>query len=46
MIFCHDYNNRMYFGVKKAIDRYEKEIGAKLKKVPIADQGGTLIIMK
>lgn len=45
MIFVHDYNNKKLFGVKKAIEQYEKEIG-KLNKVPLGDWGGTLIIIK
>lgn len=46
VIFVHDYNNRYLEGVKKAIQTYEEEIGNILMKVPIADQGGTLIIYK
>lgn len=46
VIFIHDYNNRMYFGVKKAIERFEYKIGHSLYGVPIADQGGTLIVTK
>lgn len=45
-IFLHDYNNRFLGGVKKAIQRYENELGKNLKKVPLCDEGGTLIILK
>ena len=45
-IFVHDYNNRFLGGVKDAVKEYEKEIGQYLMKVPIADEGGTLIILK
>ena len=45
-IFVHDYNNRFFYGVKEAIKKYEKEIEENLHKVPIADQGGTIIIQK
>lgn len=45
-IFVHDYNNRFLGGVKDAVKKYESEIGQYLKKVPIADEGGTLIIIK
>ncbi len=45
-IFLHDYNNRFLGGIKKAVQRYEGEIGMKLKKVPICDEGGTIIIVK
>ena len=44
-IFVHDYNNSSLEEVKKAIEKYEQEFG-KLKKVPIADEAGTLIIVK
>ena len=46
MIFVHDYNNRYLEGVKVAVHRYENEIGIKLKKVPLADEGGTVIVVK
>lgn len=46
MIFIHDYNNRYLEGVKIAIHRYENEIGVKLRKVPLADEGGTIVIVK
>lgn len=45
-IFIHDYNTQYLKGVKNAVDRFEKEIGCKLKKVPLADRAGTLIIIK
>lgn len=45
-IFLHDYNNSGLKGVKTAVRRYEKELNALLAKVPIADEGGTLVIMK
>lgn len=45
-IFVHDYNNRFLEGVKDAVKGYEREIGQYLIKVPIADEGGTLIILK
>lgn len=45
-IFIHDYNTQYLKGVKNAVDRFEKEIGCKLKKVPLADRAGTLIIVK
>lgn len=44
VIFLHDYNNRFFFGVKRAVKKYEREIGKKLNSIPIADQGGTLVI--
>ena len=45
-IFLHDYNNYFLEGVKKAVDRFEEEIGKRLIKVPFADEGGTLVICK
>lgn len=45
-IFVHDYNTYFLDGIKTAVKRYEDEMGARLKKVPIADRAGTLIIMK
>lgn len=45
-IFIHDYNNHFLEGVKKAVATFEEEIGFILKKVPIADEGGTLIVVK
>ena len=45
-IFVHDYNNSFLHGVKKAVDKYEETIGETLVRMPIADEGGTLIILK
>lgn len=45
-IFLHDYNNYFLEGVKLAVRTYEKEIEEQIHKVPIADEGGTLIIVK
>lgn len=44
-LFVHEYNDLLFQGVKKAIEEYEKNYG-KLKIVPIADVGGTGIIIK
>lgn len=44
-IFLHDYNNNEIFGVKKAIVEYERKY-ERLKKVPISDGGGTLVVAK
>lgn len=44
-IFIHDYNDIWLGGVKKAVERYERQFG-ELKKVPIADGSGTLVIVK
>lgn len=45
-IFVHDYNNRFLGGVKKAVNTYEKEIGRVVCKLPLADEGGTLVVLR
>lgn len=45
-IFIHDYNSAYLVGVRKAVLRYELDLGTKLNKVPIADRAGTLVIVK
>lgn len=45
-IFVHDYNNYLLEGVTEAVIAYEREIGQRLMKVPLADEGGTLVICK
>lgn len=45
-IFIHDYNNRFLEGVKIAVKKYEDEMGCRLKKIPLADEGGTLVVVK
>lgn len=45
-IFIHDYNNSTLKGVQKAVQRYERDEKVLLKKVPIADWAGTLVIVK
>lgn len=45
-IFVHDYNNRFLGGVKEAVNAYEDEIGISLLKVPLVDEGGTLVVVK
>ena len=44
-IFVHDYNNKDFAGIRKAIIEIEKEFGT-IKKVPLSDQGGTIILCK
>ena len=43
-IMLHDYNSYLH-GVKKAVDRFEKEQG-RIVRVPIPDAAGSLIIEK
>lgn len=45
-IFVHDYSDPSLKGVKTAVDAYQKEAGKPLCKVPIADRGGTLVIVE
>ena len=44
-IFVHDYNNILLTGVKRAVEKYQQNHGL-LKIVPLADVGGTLVIVK
>ncbi len=44
-IFVHDYNSSL-LGVERAVDRFEKEEGICLCKMPLCDANGTLVIMK
>lgn len=45
-IMIHDYNTYFLDGVKKAVERYEQKLGVSLKKVPIADRAGTVVVVK
>ena len=45
-IFIHDYHNHCFFGIGKAVERFEQEFGMRLIKVPLPDEGGTLVITK
>ncbi len=42
-LLLHDYNNPMLPGVRRALERYEKELG-RLRAVPLCDVNGTLVI--
>lgn len=44
-IMLHDYNN-LVASAQKAVQRYEKDRGIRLPKVPICDAQGSLIITK
>lgn len=46
MIFLHDYNTFYLQGIKLAVARFETENKIKLKKIPLADRAGTLVIIK
>ena len=45
VIFVHDYNNKDFGGIKEAISELEKAFG-RVYKIPISDQGGTMILCK
>lgn len=45
-IFIHDYNHISLRGARIAVDLYQKEIGHTICKIPIADWGGTLVVVK
>ena len=45
VIFVHDYNNKAFGGIKKAISELESEFG-RVYRIPISDQGGTMILCK
>lgn len=46
VIFLHDYNSAYLHGVRNAVKRYEAKNNLQLKKVPLADRAGTLVIIK
>jgi O-methyltransferase len=45
IIILHDYNNRRFGGVKKAVETYESEHG-RLPLVPLCDLHGTAVIIR
>lgn len=42
-LLLHDYNNPKFPGVKRAVERYEAEVGL-LRAVPLCDVNGTLVV--
>lgn len=44
-IFAHDYNNKDFAGIKQAVLELEQEFG-RIYKIPISDEGGTIILCK
>lgn len=46
ILYIHDYNSSHLSGVKRAVERYEKNKHILLKKIPLADQCGTLVVIK
>ncbi len=45
-IFIHDYNTYFLEGIRIAVEKYENILGKQLKKIPLADRAGTLVIIK
>lgn len=45
-IFIHDYNNAEFSGVKKALKDAEEYLNVKMLFVPLADEGGTVVLCK
>ncbi len=45
-LMLHDYNSVNLAGVKRAVQRYEKDMQIRLPKVPLCDIGGTLVLCK
>lgn len=45
-MFIHDYNYGYFDCIRKALWRYEKENNIKLRKVPICDAIGTVVVVK
>lgn len=46
VIFLHDYNSQFLTGVKEAVKQYEEDYDIVMKKMPLADRAGTLVIVK
>ena len=45
-IFLHDYTTHWLKGIKNAVIRFEENLNTPLNVVPLADRGGTLVIVK
>ena len=45
-LLLHDYNSPRLPGVKKALRRYEAELGSRLPAVPLCDVNGTMVLCK
>ena len=45
-LLLHDYNSPRLPGVKKALRRYEAELGTRLPAVPLCDVNGSLVLCK
>lgn len=45
-LLLHDYNSPRLPGVKKALRRYESELGQRIPAVPLCDVNGTLVLCR
>lgn len=45
-IMLHDYNSRSLAGVRRAVERYERDFDTRLPGVPLCDINGTLVLAK
>ena len=45
-LMLHDYNSPRLPGVKRALRRYEAELGQRVPAVPLCDVNGTLVLCK
>lgn len=45
-ILLHDYNSRSLSGVRRAVERYERDFDTCLPGVPLCDINGTLVLAK
>lgn len=45
-LYIHDYNSSHLSGVRRAVERYEEDGHIRLRKVPLADSCGTLVVIK
>ena len=45
-LLLHDYHSPHLTGVKKAVERFERETGTRLPGIPLCDIGGTLAVRK
>lgn len=43
-IFLHDYDSHSFYGVRKAVERYEKAHDLKFRALPLCDVNGTLVL--
>ena len=43
-IFLHDYDSHSFYGVRKAVERYEAAHDLKFHALPLCDVNGTLVL--